>query len=399
MDRRDFVLGSAGVLGGVALLPRHTHAAAAETYRVAIIGHTGRGNYGHGLDTLWQRVPRTTLVAVADPDDAGRAKELRKLGLEPSSGYRDYQNMLSVVRPDLVAVCPRHLDQHHAMILASIRAGAKGIYVEKPFVRSPHEADEVLSACEKFGGKVAVAHRNRYHPVMKTVAEMMKDGTIGRVLEIRARGKGDRRGGGEDLWVLGSHIMNMIHFLAGKPRSCSAVVLQEGRRIKASDVHEGAEGLGPLAGNEVHARFLMEDGLVAYFDSIANDQTANHGFGLQVIGSKARIAIHADLDPLAHLIPGNPFEPQTDAAGWIPITTGGVGVVEPDPDGIHRVQHHDAAAMDLIESIEAGRQPLCDASEAAVTVEMICSVFESHRLGGRAVSLPMTERSHPLTRM
>ena len=26
----------------------------AEKYRVAVIGHTGKGNYGHGLDTVWE---------------------------------------------------------------------------------------------------------------------------------------------------------------------------------------------------------------------------------------------------------------------------------------------------------------------------------------------------------
>ena len=399
MDRRQFALRSACLLGGAACHATSTFAQNdLAAYRVAIIGHTGRGNYGHGLDTLWQRVPAAQIVAVADPNDLGRERERQKLGLDTAASYADYHEMLTKESPDIVTVCPRYLDQHHDMILAAIRAGAKGVYVEKPFVQSPSQADDVIAACEKYGAKVAVAHRNRYHPVMKIVADMMKDGSIGRVLEIRARGKGDRRGGGEDLWVLGSHIMNMIHFLAGKPCSCSAVVLQDGRRVGKGDVYDGAEGLGPLAGNEVHARFMMENGLIAYFDSIANDQTRNHGFGLQVIGSKARIAIRADRDPLAHLIPGNPFEPQSSPSPWVPITTGGVGVAEPDPMLVHRVEHHDAAATDLIQAIESNRQPKCDAREAAMTVEMICSVFESHRLGSLAVPLPLPGREHPLSR-
>ena len=35
-------------------------------YRVAVIGATGRGNYGHGLDEAFQGVEGTELVAVAD---------------------------------------------------------------------------------------------------------------------------------------------------------------------------------------------------------------------------------------------------------------------------------------------------------------------------------------------
>ena len=42
---------------------------AAETkLRVAVIGHTGRGNYGHGLDTMWKAIPATEIVAIADAD-------------------------------------------------------------------------------------------------------------------------------------------------------------------------------------------------------------------------------------------------------------------------------------------------------------------------------------------
>ena len=35
-------------------------------YRVAVIGRTGKGNYGHGLDTVWLNNNRAEIVAVAD---------------------------------------------------------------------------------------------------------------------------------------------------------------------------------------------------------------------------------------------------------------------------------------------------------------------------------------------
>ena len=369
------------------------------SHRVAVIGHTGRGNYGHGLDTVWKRIPGTQIVAVADPNPGGLKKELQKLGLSDQHGYADYRTMLAKSGADLVAVCPRHADQHRDMILAAIDAGAKGIYVEKPFVRTPREADEVLAACSKSGAKVAVAHRNRYHPVLGVIEKLIADKQIGRVLEIRGRGKGDRRGGGEDLWVLGSHVLNMITFFAGKPRSCSGSLLQDGRMVGRQDVREGAEGLGPLAGNELHARFLFENGLIAFFDSVANDETKNHGFGLQIIGSQGKILIQADRDPLAYLIPGNPFEPTSKPRSFLPITSGGLDVDEPNHELIHRVEHHDVAAADLIQAMRQDREPLCGAAEGALTVEMICGVFESHRQGGAEVSFPLKERDHPLSRL
>ena len=43
------------------------------TYRAAVVGHTGRGNYGHGMDLAFAGLPGVEVVAVADPDAAGRA--------------------------------------------------------------------------------------------------------------------------------------------------------------------------------------------------------------------------------------------------------------------------------------------------------------------------------------
>ena len=38
-------------------------------YRAGVIGHTGRGNYGHSLDTVYLGMDEIDLVAVADADD------------------------------------------------------------------------------------------------------------------------------------------------------------------------------------------------------------------------------------------------------------------------------------------------------------------------------------------
>ena len=224
MHRRTFIASSfaASVLS-------HARASEGTKLRVAVIGHTGRGNYGHGIDTMWLSVPETEVVSVADADEKGLAAAVKKLKL--SKGYADYHAMLAEVKPDIVAIGPRHIDQHRDMIMAAIDAGAKGIYTEKPFCRTLMEADEIVAACEQHGVRLGIAHRNRYHPVMPVVKQLVADGAIGRLLEFRARGKEDTRGGALDLWVLGGHLFNLISFFGGKPLACSATVLQNGQPI------------------------------------------------------------------------------------------------------------------------------------------------------------------------
>ncbi len=350
--------------------------------RVAVIGHTGRGNYGHGLDTMWKALPEVEVAAVADANAQGLAAAEKRLGVR---GFADYRAMLAEVKPEIVAIAPRFIDEHRDMALAACAAGARGIYMEKAFCRTPAEADEIVAACARHGTRLAVAHRNRHHPALPAAAQAVKAGAIGRLLEIRARGKEDARGGALDLWVLGSHVLNLAHYLAGAPLACSAVLLQDGKPAGKADVREGAEGHGPLAGDEVHARFEMASGVPLFFDSRKNAGTKEANFGLQLIGSAGIIDLRIDVDPLAHLLAGNPFAPGRTPLQWTPL-----GGTEP------RVATHELAARDLLAAIREDRPPLCSAEDGRVTVEMICAVFASHVEGGGRVVLPLANRAHPL---
>lgn len=353
--------------------------------RVAVIGHTGRGNYGHGLDTMWLKIPAVEIAAVADADAAGLAAAQKKLGV--TQGFADYRQMLSKVKPDIVAIGPRHVDQHRDMLLTAIKFGAKGIYIEKPFVRSPAEADDVIAAAQETGVKIAIAHRNRYHPALAMAAKLIADGAIGRVLEMRGRGKEDPRGGSLDMWVLGSHVMGVALALGGASRACTAGVYQGGKPVTKSDVKEGDEGIGPLAGDEVHARFEMTNGVPFFFDSIkdgrlkkpAYDDPAS--FGLQVFGNAGVIDFRMDQEPFAWI--------QTGSEARKPVLA--------DKDIAKQVSSHETAGLDLIAAIHDNRAPLCDAAHGREITEMISAVFESHRLNGQRVTFPLQNRANPLS--
>lgn len=388
MNRRTFLLSAS-----TALLSTQLPAIHHKSRRVAVIGHTGRGNYGHGLDTVWQQIPGTEIVGVADPDAEGLQKELARLKV--THGFNDYRKMLVETRPEFVSVCPRHADQHMQMTLAAIEAGVKGIYVEKPFCRTPAEADRLIAAAENQGAKIAVAHRNRYHPVLPVIDRLITDGEIGRILEIQGYGKGDRRGGPEDLWVLGSHVMSLFQYFGGNPQSCSATILLDGKLVTRNDVVEGAEGLGLMAGNEIHATYLLSNGLLATYKSFTNDGSKSTGYSLHLLGTQGTITIKIDGDPFAWLTPGNPANPKSRTHSRISISTAGLGRQEPHPGKIFNLHNHITAVLDLIDAVDKNRAPICDARHGALTVEMICAAFESHRQNGRRVRFPLENRGNP----
>lgn len=363
-----------------------------EQYTVAVIGSTGRGNYGHGIDTVWLELPRTKIVAVADDDAEGlsRAKER----LDASNAYRDYREMLAKEKPDLVAVCPRWLDQHQDMVLAAVEAKALGIYMEKPFCRTLEEADRIVQACEAAKVKLAIAHQTRYSPKLEVIRRMIDEGKIGELLELRGQGKDDQRGGGEDLWVLGSHVMNLIHYFGGEAEWCSAQVEQDGEPVSATHVKEGNEGIGLLAGDSLRAMYGLASGATGYFRSRGNVAGTPSRFGLTLYGSEGVITMTTGSLPDAHWLPDSSWTPGRSGKEWVAISSEGPGEEEPLADGgLHGGNL--LACRDLLNAIEQDRQPECNVYEARATVEMIAAVFEAHRLK-RRVAIPLENRQNPL---
>ncbi len=323
MQRRRFL----AVTLGCAALPRIASARqppSREPLRVALIGHTGQGDYGHGIDRVWAQVRGARVVAIADADPAGLAAA-RPADRRARVGLPTIARCSREVRPDVVAVCPRHAHEHRDMIVAALDAGARGVYVEKPFVRTCAEADQVVALARRTGASLAVAHRNRYHPALPVLQRYLADGTLGRILEIRARGKEDQRGGGQDLCVLGGHLFNVATMFTGAPTACSATIQQQGRPATRRDVHEGDEGVGLIVGDEVHARFDTQRGIPIFYDSKKGLGSAAAGFGLQIFCERGVVDLRMDIEPLVHVREGHPFIPDATPRAWMPLTSAGLG--------------------------------------------------------------------------
>jgi predicted dehydrogenase len=379
MKRRAFLV--ALVLAVVSSLAQ----TAQRPLTVGVIGHTGQDNYGHGEDTVWLKIPQTMIITVADADPKGLAEAAKRLG--GVKAYADYKVMLASAKPDIVAICSRHIHEHRDMIVAAVEAGVKGIYVEKPFVRTLAEADEIVRLCADKGVKLAIAHRNRYHPVLDVVKQLVAAGEIGELKEVRVRGKQDQRGGGLDLWVLGGHGFNLATLFTGPAISCEATILVEGRPATKADVRPGDEGVGLIVGDEIHARYETKSGIPLYFDSKKGSWTKGTPFGARLIGTKGIISLQVDEEPLAIL--------ERDGKKT-PITTAGIGQAEPIKD-IRLVNGgHHGAIRDLLAAIKEQREPLCGPKAGLETVELTMAVFASFAADGKKVTLPLADRQHPL---
>jgi predicted dehydrogenase len=366
---------------------RSAENSAGRKYRAAIIGHTGAGNYGHGLDLIFAGRPNIEVVAVSDADSDGRAKAAARTGA--ARQYADYQEMLTKEKPELVSVAPRWTIEHHAMALAALKAGAQ-IFIEKPFARTLAEADDLLSFAKPARLKIAVAHQMRLSPSILFLKEQIESGLIGELLEIRAHGKQDNRAGGEDLIVLGVHLFDLMRFFAGDAQWCTARVLQDGQAATLQAARAATEGIGLVLGDDLFAQFAFAKGVNATFTSRRANQQATGPWGMEIIGSKGSVRVLADICPRIFVRGNSDWR----AIEWKPV--------EGDPtaswsDAERSVQRaNDRVVDDWLEAIESNREPVCSGLAGMKALEMAHAVFAAG-LSGQRVELPLKNRQHPLT--
>lgn len=354
-----------------------------------MIGHTGRGNYGHGLDTVWRALPQVEVAAVADPDEQGRAAAVERSGAARS--YADYREMLAREKPDIVSIGPRHMDQRVAMVTAAAEAGAH-IYCEKAFAENLEDADKMVAAVRGAGVKLQLAHQMRRSPFALEVVRMVQAGEIGVIQEVRGRGKEDARAGGEDLMVLGSHILDDFRMLLGDPQWVFAHVTHDGRELDPKRRTPTREPVGPTAGREIAAQFAFADGVHAYFASKKNDQTHSKRFGVHIYGSKGVLFLPNAIYPAGRpYILRSPAWLPDDDHRWAPIPV----TFTPPVEAEERELANALMALDLLDAIERDRKPACSEEDGRWTIEMICGIYAS-QLAGRPLDLPLAERRHPL---
>ena len=395
LSRREFIGRSTLAAGAIGLGARGATGTdptvgAAGMLRAAVIGHTGRGDYGHGLDVVFNGLPNVQVVAIADPVETGREATARRCGAPRQ--YSAYREMLEKEKPQLVSIAPRWSDQHHAMGMAALQGGAH-LYMEKPITPTLAEADELLALAEQRGLKIAVAHPMRVAPSIAHLKRRRSVGLIGDRAPIRAWGKQDDRAGGEDMLVLGTHLFDMMRNLAGDPAWCSARILHQGREFTRADARRIQEQIGPVGGTEVEVQFSFASGVMANFTSRAFlRQTVAH-WGMELIGSKGAARILMDVCPQVFLLEAGKWEATGKTDRWMPVKDDPTLGFTNEQRGFGPANRR--VVEDWLEAIRANREPQCGGRNAMRALEMVMAVYEAGLSGMRA-AFPLGRRQHPL---
>ena len=225
----------------------------------AIIG--GGAIHGCHVNALRQ-LPNVALRALVDIDSV---KGLKLAMNYQCRFYQDYREMLLDDGIDVVHICTPHVE-HKDMILAALAAG-KHVFCEKPVGMNGGEIRDITRAAEQASGLLGVCYQNRLNPTSLRMRKELAEGSLGKMLSIRAFLTWSRSGayytespwrgrlateGGSLLINQAIHTLDLMQWLAGGVTRLKGVVdsgeladITEGEDSAMATLHfaNGARGL------------------------------------------------------------------------------------------------------------------------------------------------------------
>ena len=367
-----------------------------KNYRIAIIGLGGMG--GSHAEAV-QLEENCELVAGAEINPERAKAWSERFGVKAI--YDDYEKMLDEQQPDIVII-PTQAPMHHPPTLAAAQRGIH-VFCEKPIALNLIQADEMVETCDRHHVKFAINHIKRASPYNRHVLSLIEKGEIGDVVLLKATDKGGRKVG-NSLMEMGTHLYDWLRLFCGDVEWAHAHLVQlEGRESTVDDikhtqeVHAFDRDAGLVLGERGHAAFRFKNGIHADVQFLAQPQTNDNAYGIDIIGTEGRIAVRESVGTTMFIHKG---QHKTPAEAWEPVHLPAEDLDEqgnPRDKASIRLLLQRLMLRDLVAAIEEDRDPFASGRDGRDCLEMIHATWESHRQGTR-VPMPLTPRDHPLER-
>jgi UDP-N-acetylglucosamine 3-dehydrogenase len=178
------------------------------------IGLIGAGRMGSYHVETWERVAAGRLVAIAEPEET---LAQARIGRRPIDWVADYRWLLE--RADVDAVCICTPSEQHARIALDALAAGKHVFVEKPIATALEDGLRMAAAARVADLKLMVGHVERFNPAVGKLAELIREGRVGRVFRAHATRVGPLPARIQDTGVaidLATHDLDLMQFVLGR---------------------------------------------------------------------------------------------------------------------------------------------------------------------------------------
>ncbi|MEW8979820.1 MAG: Gfo/Idh/MocA family oxidoreductase [Symbiobacterium sp.] len=352
-------------------------------FRIGIIGYS----FGRIHAEAYRLIPfykdvgapiELVAVATSRPETAAKAKAEGGFAFATA----DWRELVASPEVDIVHVCAPD-DLHHPIASAALEAG-KHVYCEKPLARTVAEAEDLCARARASGRVAQVAFQCRFGSAAQAARRLIQDGTLGEITSFRVTflhsGYEDpdrpltwrldqTRAGGGVLYDLGSHAIDLITFLLGRPRRVMGLTRTF---IKDRPAAQGSTRRVPVGVDDVALALLeTEAGAVGLLEATRLATGVRRGPDVTIYGTRGSVAFNGATNPdeLNLYLKG---EKVPGLSGWERINTGGR---RPVPLNV-------AAQAHFLEAIRDGRTDAEPGFEAGLLVQrVLAAVQESDRAG------------------
>lgn len=330
------------------------------------------GIVGCGLISKWHittvlELDNAELIGVFDNFKEGAIKTAKEYGCRV---FDTYEEMLSSDEIDVVTICtPSGL---HAPLAVKAAESKKHIVVEKPMAITKEQIDELISACEKNGVKIAVISQLRFDKSIQFVKKAISDGALGEILlgnlymkyyrdtdyfaQSKWRGTWALDGGGA-LMNQGIHGVDLISYLLGPVKSVYGKIQTKVHDIEVEDTAVAFVEYENGAIGTIHATTSVKPGYPRY---------------IEINGTKGSVILEENKVK------------KWDVEGYdIPkdLVCEDVKTESFKNPAAFSTEFHKLQIADMIEAVLENKEPMVDMYEGKKAVKIILSIYESSKSG------------------
>lgn len=316
--------------------------------------------------------PRCELVGVADIVPENGAAFADAFELPDGAVYESAEALLAGLAPDIVTVAvPPAV--HHDVVVDCARSGAvTAIHCEKPMATSWTDAQSMVQECWRRDVQLTFNRQRRFGKPFVEAKRLLDEGEIGDLRRVEVTWG--------DFYDTGAHTIDLAGmFNDDRGAEWVLAALEYGDQDVRFGTHQE---------NQMWAQWRYENGVYGVLSGGEGSDIADASFVLR--GTDGEIRIDVDDGPMLAVSHGG--ERRTvDVDGETMHATG-------DEGDRYGSAFHDRAATEVVDALEAGREPTISGRTGLNTTEVIFGGYESVRRTGR-VDFPVDVPDHPLEAM
>ena len=324
------------------------------------------------------------IVAMCDPITENAMDKIVKFDLDTDNVrvYLDYKDMLSIEKPELVAIATES-GKHAKIAIDCINAGCN-VIIEKPIALSLKDADEIIEAGIRNNVKVCACHQNRFNKSIKKIREAVDKNRFGKLLYgtahirwarnheyyERASWRGTWEQDGGALMNQCIHDIDLLRWMMGG--NIEEVMAMTDR---LTHPYIEAEDLGI-------ALVKFSNGSYGIIEGTTNVYPKNLEETLYIFGEKGTVKAGGEA---VNIIEEWRFSDYLEEPEVVKKEC------SENPPNVYGFGHT-KLYKNVIESIENDRQPLVDAKAGRDALELVLAIYKAAATG-KSIKLPMTDCS------